>query len=411
MANHSAVEVERISSLAQLVEFAKEWDGVQRRCAEKCVLLDHRWLCAWLRLFGQDHQLHVVVLRVSGTVVGIVPLIISRGFEIFPSRNNHVYTADDYKYTWVPRYVRLMPIRRLSFPLSIPVGNRRAHFLFIEHDPKLYAATVNYMESIARKWDLLVLEGLPKGSQQEAMLLNSVQTSGLRDDGRRFERLTLFTDLPDSMDNFLAARSNHFRKRLRAACRQAAERFPDLRLREFRGADIDEGMERIFALERRSWKATGTKRRKFRVGPEARIETFHREVARAFAATDGAVVLTMDVGERPVAGIYCLERDGVVMPINTFMDEDFADRLTTAPMFRRLIEVSIDRGLKELDFNGNTENIAKWADRTRASSRFFFYNRHPYSRFLRSLSRATHLAHGGLTSIRRGTQSGAEASL
>ena len=142
-------------------------------------------------------------------------------------------------------------------------------------------------------------------------------------------------------------------------------------------------MERIFALERRSWKASGTETETFPRTPGATIETFHREVARAFAATDGAVVLTMDVGERPVAGIYCLERDGVVMPINTFMDEAFADRLTTAPMFRRLIEMSIERGLKELDFNGYTDNIAKWADKTRASSRFYFYNRRPYSRFLR----------------------------
>ena len=410
MGSDGAVQLERIGSLAQLVDFGEEWDSVQRRCAEKYVLLDHRWVCAWLKRFGKDKQLHVLVLRVGGTVVGIVPLIISTGFELFPSRNHHMYTADDYKYTWVPRFVRLMPIRRLSFPLSVPVGNRRSHFLFVEHDPRFYALTVNYMESIARDWDLLVIEGFPSGSPQEELLLRSVATSGLRDDGRRFDRLTLWADLPDSMEAFLAAKSNHFRKRLRAACRQAQDRFGDLRLREFRGSEIDEGMERIFALERRSWKASGTKRRHFRVRPEERLEKFHREVARAFAATDGAVVLTMDVGERPVAGIYCLERDGVVMPINTFMDEEFADRLTTAPMFRRLVEMSIERGLKELDFNGYTENITKWADKTRASSRFYFYNRQPYSRFLRALSQTAHLAHRALAPIRR-TQSEAGESL
>jgi hypothetical protein len=402
--------VERISSLAQLVDFGEEWDSVQKRCAEKYVLLDHRWICAWLERFGSDKQLHVLVLRANGTAVGIVPLILSTGFELFPSRNNHVYTADDYKYTRVPRFVRFLRIRRLSFPLSVSVGNRRSHFLFVEDDPRFYALTVNYMESIARDWDLMLVEGLPKGSQQEALFLSAVRQSRLRDDGRRFDRLTLYADLPDSMDTFLAAKSNHFRKRLRAACRQAEERFGDLRLSEFRRSTIDEGMERMFALEKRSWKARGTKRRKFRYLPEERLQKFYREVARAFAETDGAVVLTMDVDERPVAGIYCLERDGVVMPIITFMDEEFADRLTTAPMFRRLVEMSIERGLKELDFNGNTENIAKWADKVRASSRFFFYNRRPYSRFLRALSRSAHLAHGALASIRRRSQSRPEES-
>jgi hypothetical protein len=399
------IQVERIGSLAQLADFGQEWDNLQRRCAEKYVLLDHRWVCTWLELFGKDKQLHVLVLRAGGAVVGIVPLIISSGFELFPSRNHQIYTADDYKYTWVPRYVRLVPIRRLSFPLSVPVGNRRSHFMFVEHDPRFYALTANYMASIARKWDLMVIEGFPRGSPQEDLLLRAVAASGLQDDDRKFDRLTLWADLPESMDTFLAAKSNHFRKRLRAACRQAQDSFPDLRVREFRGLEIDEGIERIFLLERRSWKASGTKRRHFRVRPEARLETFHRAVARAFAATDGAVVLTMDVGERPVAGIYCLERDGVVMPITTFMDEEFADRLTTAPMFRRLVEMSIDRGLKELDFNGYTDNIAKWADKTRASSRFYFYNRQPYSQFLRALSRTAHLAHGALVSLRRSPQS------
>jgi hypothetical protein len=293
--------------------------------------------------------------------------------------------------------------------LSLPLGSRRGHFLFVEEDPRFYALTVSYIESIARDWDLLVLEGFRRGSAQESRLLDAMRESGLRSDGRQFDRLTLCADLPDSIDAFIAAKSRHFRKRVRAEIRQAEERVGELTLRQFRGPAIDEGMDRMFALERRSWKAMGTKQRKYRVGPEPRIETFHREVAQAFAATDGAVVLTMDVGDRPVAGIYCLERDRVVMPITTFMDEQFAGRVTTAPLFRHLVESSIRRGASEIDFNGNTVSIAKWAGRTRASSRFYFYNRRPYSRFLRALSQTAHRAHSVLASVRRQTHDQQEA--
>lgn len=399
--SYDEVEVQRIASLPQLVAFGNEWDKVQRRCADKYVLLDHRWVCTWLKHFGTNKQLHVLVLRVRGDVIGIVPLIISAGLELFPSRSHHVYTTDDYKYTRVPRFVRLVPVRRLSFPLSVPVGNRRSHFLFVEQDPRFYQVTVRYMEAIAREWDLLVVEGLPKGSQQEALLLSSVCQSGLRDDGRRFDRATLYANLPDSIDAFLAAKSGDFRRRLKAACRKVEERFGNLQLREFRGSNIEEGMNRMFALEGRSWKATDTNRRKFRIRPDAQIHAFHREVSQAFAATDGALVVTMDVGDRPVAGLYCLERDNVMMPITTFMDDEFADRLTTMPMFRRLVEISIDRGIREIDFNGRTVNLAKWADGTRESSRFFFYNRRPYSRFLRGLSRVMHLGRRRFVSVRQ----------
>jgi CelD/BcsL family acetyltransferase involved in cellulose biosynthesis len=408
--NGPAVEVERIGSLTQLADIEREWDSIQSRCRETHVLLDHRWVYGWLKVFGRDSHIHVLILRVGGTAVGIVPLIISRSYELFPSRNLHVHTGDDYRYTRVPSSMRWVPIRRLSFPLSVAVANRRSHFLFPEHDPRLYAATMNYAASIAREWDLLVIEGFPSGSPQEALLLRAAADSGLRDDGRRFDRESMFATLPESMDAFLAAKTNHFRKRMRAETRQASERFENLRLREFRGAEIDEGMARIFALEKRSWKAESSRQRTFYIGPDPQLETFHSEVARAFAATDRALVLTVDIGEQSVAGIYCVERDGVMAAIITFRDQEFAGQLTMAPLFRRLVEIGIERGLKELDFNGKTVNIEKWADGTRVSSRFFFYNRRPYSRLLRAMSRTAHLVHGAMSSLRRASPSGTEAS-
>ena len=397
----SEVQVERIGSLTQLCEFGQQWDSLQRRCPDKHVLMDHRWVSTWLKIFATGSHIHVLVIRSGGAVVGLVPLTITRSYELFPAGKFHVHTGLDYRYSTVPRFARLVPVRRLSFPLSVAVANRRSHFLFLEHDPRFYTEIMNYVRSIARDWDLFVIEGFPSGSPQEQLLLDPAARAGLTRDGRKGERTSMFANLPDSMDAFLAAKSNHFRKRLRAECRQAQERFPDLRLREFRGAEIEQGIQRIFALEARSWKAKDTRKRTYYIAPDPQLETFHREVAHAFAATDGALVLTMDLGERSVAGIYCVERDGVMAAIITFRDEEFFDRLTAAPLFRRLVEIAIERGLTELDFNGNSVNIEKWADGNRLSSRFYFYNHRPYSRFLRTLARTAHVARAALSSTAR----------
>lgn len=401
VANSGTVHIERIDSLAELSKLGATWDDIQRRCHDKHVLLDHRWVMTWLKVFGKNSRICVLVLRVGDAVAGIVPFIITRSYELFPTRRLHVHTGHDYQYTRVPRFVRWAPIRRLSFPLSVAVANRRSHFLFVEDDPRLYARTMEYVASISAEWDLLVIEGFASGSAQERLLLNATAESGLSDDGRHAQRISLLAHLPASMDAFLAAKSNHFRKRMKAECRQAAERAPGLRLQEYRGSQIDEGMDRLFALERRSWKAGDARARVYHVGPLPQLETFHREVARAFAATDAAMVLTMDVGDRSVAAIFCVERDGVMSAIVTFRDEEFSNRLTAAPLFRRLVEIAIDRGLTALDFNGNTTNIEKWADGSRISSRFLFYNRQPYSRFLRTVSHTAHLGYGAVSSIRR----------
>jgi hypothetical protein len=382
----NALEVERVDSLERLSELKEEWALARQSCPHKHVLMDHRWLCTWLPIFGDDKQPCILVLREQGTIAGIVPLMLSRGYELFPTRKHQVHMAEEFRYTRVPRAARLLPIRRLTFCLSGALANRRSHFLFDEQDPRLYETTLSYLDRMADEWDLMVIEGLPEGSGQQELLLQALQRSRLTTDGRLFVRETLYADLPASMDLYLASKRRHFRRRLVEQCRQAERSLPGLQVREYRGARIDEGMDRLLALERLSWKAHDIRDRKFYIGPEPELQAFHRASARVFAETDEAVVISMEVGERTAAAILCLESEGVSAAIITFMDATLPGRWNTAPMFRRLLESCMERGLCELDFNGNTRNVAKWADSTRRSSRYFLYNGRPYSRFLHGLS-------------------------
>src|SRR5688572_15230877 len=191
---NSTVQVERIDSLARLSTIGDLWDDIQRRCPEKHVLLDHRWVTTWLKIFASDSRICVLVLRRNGAAVGIVPLVITNGYERFPSRNLHVHTAHDYHYTKVSRLGRWAPIRRLSFPLSVAVANRRSHFLFVEDDPRLYATAMQYVMSISQEWDLLALEGFRRGSEQERLVMNAAEAAGLSGDGRQAERVSMFAN-------------------------------------------------------------------------------------------------------------------------------------------------------------------------------------------------------------------------
>jgi CelD/BcsL family acetyltransferase involved in cellulose biosynthesis len=381
-----SLQIECVRTLDRLSELAPDWERVQRRCAEKHVLLDYRWVSSWLRAAHEEQQHRILVLHRDREVAGIVPLVLTSGFERFPSRKFQIHTAGDYRYLALKRWSRLVPIRRISFPLSVAIAFRRGHFLFANHDPALYAATVHYLESTAKEWDLAVIEGLPQNSPQEGLLREAVANSRLLSDGRRLDRKTAFAELPDSIDVFLAAKSRHFRKRLKAQCRQASERFPELNLKEHRQGDIADGMDQLLALEELSWKARDERQRVYHIGPEERLGNFYRDVARDFAATDEASVLTMNLGERPIAAIFCVEREGVVAAIITYMDEEYTRQLTAAPMFRRLVELAIERRASEIDFNGNSVLINKWSTGDRLSTRLSFYNQRPYSRLLRAFS-------------------------
>ena len=137
---------------------------------------------------------------------------------------------------------------------------------------------------------MVSLDGIPEGSEQEALLSGS---------GRARRPATRpITTQPDApvcdaagfdMEAFLTGRSHNFRSGLRRARRQSIERtaaLGEFHIREFRGHAIDEGMAKLFDLERQSWKAKTTRKREIHVTLNDASRGFHRDVARAFAASD-----------------------------------------------------------------------------------------------------------------------------
>lgn len=383
------IDVERIDSHDGLVALAGAWDAVQSDCAAKHVQLDHRWMCPWWSHFGDGKELHALVLRRGSGIIGIAPLIISRGREVFPSRLSCVQIADDY--ACMRTAPRLVPIRRLTFPLSYMSGNQRCHMLLREESSDVYEAIARYVRSIASRWDMLMLEGLPRDSGQAQRMLDAARRHGLRADGRTFERRLGFVTLPDTMQGYMASRTRHFRKRFGQECQRVerkASSMGGLTIAEFRGPSIDEGLDHLFSMERRSWKAQQVRRRQIHHRLDDRLRDFHGDVARRFSERGEAAVFVTFVAHDVVGALYCLEREGVVTPILTYMDAAFARQVTALPMFRRFIECSIDRGLREIDVNGNTMFARKLSNGERVLERVVLYSARPYSSLLRNVSRA-----------------------
>ena len=387
------IQIQRIATQGELDAAAATWDSVQQACPEKHVLLDHRWVSAWWRHFCDGKEAHMLMLRRGADVVGIVPLVLSRGYEVFPTRDSYVQIAEDFQYVKTPWFGRWVPIRRLTFPLSIASSNMRSHFLLAEDEPDCYRAIMNYVASIDDAWDLLILEGLPRTSGQMDRIYSATKNSTLSAVRKDWDRRFGFTPLPDTMQAYLSSQSRHFRKRLKHACNQAerhAAELGKLELRQYRGPDIDAGMDILFAIEGRSWKTKRDRDRRLYISLDDRIRTFHREVARAFAARDEAQVLVMAVADQPIVALHTLEGESRAAAILIYFDDACADRFTAAPLFRHFIEQSIERDLTEIDFNGTTANVRKWAQDARVCERFMSFNQHVYSRMLGGADRAAH---------------------
>src|SRR5687768_5047504 len=359
---HGGVEVQVVDRLDDLPGIAAAWRELQDACEHKHVFLDHRFIAAWWRHAGHGKSMHTLALRRGNAVVGVVPLALSHGWEAFPTSEKNVRIADDFQYLSSLRWRRVVPIRRLSFPLSFPSANLRAHFLLRQAESSAIEAVLAYCHSIRDRWDILAFDGIPSGSAQEAILCNVAGDFGLRPGKSRRERTLLHATLPDSMDAFLGQRSRNFRSSYRRALRQSMERAGQIQIREFRRDSIDEGMEKLLALERQSWKAASTRQRTLHVTLNEGYRRFHRDVARAFAASDQAQVLVTEIGGHPVNALYSLEREDVVACVLTFQAEATAQQVSLAPLWGRFFEGAIARGRRVVHFNGNSDHLARMAN-------------------------------------------------
>lgn len=399
----SALEVRRVESLEGLESIREEWQELES-ASPRHVLLDHRWVCAWWRHFGRGKQLHTLVVRRGKTSVGIAPLMISRGFEAFPSRNTLVLIAEDHQHVPSVRWRRVVPIRRLTFPVNVPCGNVRNHFLVGEDSAGFYEAIAGYLCDRSRAWDMAWLEGFPEESMQATRLRDAAAAAGLRSARGHFARRYYRAALPRTFDEFLEQRSRMFRKRLRQEIRRderKAESLGEVRVRAFRGPTIDAGMDILFALEGRSWKAGRGRRRKLVWRLDERARSFHREVARSYAESDAATVQVLEVADQPVAAFYLLERDGILNCLLTFRDETQAAGISTALLWKEAVSGAIGRGLLEIDFNGETRNQRPWADGETRFERVVLFNGQPYSRLLRALKDGANAVSQRMKSRRR----------
>ncbi|MBB3021700.1 hypothetical protein FHR70_004805 [Microvirga lupini] len=380
------LSVRRIEDLEALEAAGPLWNDLQNSCAHQHVMMDHRWMTSWWRHFGAGKAQHTLVVSSGRTPVGIVPLCIMHGMEVYPLRDPYVMGPDDYKFLPSLRWNRIAPLRRLTFPLNLIAGNIRGQAIFPGGEPHAYAALADYMASISSKWDVATFPGTRGWEQEQSLLVEAASGAGLLPGSRETSRSMLYIDLPATYDDYLQTRSAHFRRHMRQECNKVERTFAHLgkmSIDSFRGSEIEAGMQRLLSLEALSWKVADQKERRLRLTLDNAAKSFFSEVAGRFAQDDNAQIIILRFGETDAAGWFSLERGGVASCILTYRNEQLGAPVGIAPVLQELVQRSISAGLKRLDINGYTRHYLKWAKDHHDYVAPTIFNTRPYSRLLR----------------------------
>jgi hypothetical protein len=376
------LRVDRVDSLSKLESVTAEWERVQDNCAFRHVLLDHRWLRSWWNSFGRNKELHGLLFRDGSEMRGIVPMVLSRGWEAWPSRDGPLQIAEDHANLGIPKWRRTVPVRRVTFPLNIPSLNARGHALVTGEPEAVCSAVLRYWSNHASEWDVMVLEGLPSESGQREAFMESAEKEGLSALPSGRIRLMYRADLSGGMDAYIARRSSHFRKRWRQQINQCRS-VGDLDLAVFRGPNIRRGLNIMFDIERHTWKANPGEKVRMRVPLDDELRRFLMEVGVAFASSDDAVVHVMSLNGKPVGAIMGLSRQQVMLSLLIYLRDDAREIINASPLMDAFIRDAIAHGMTELDINGVTEYARRWATHEDRYQRLYIFNRHPRSQFLR----------------------------
>ena len=370
--------VRRIATAAELQAAAPAWNALLDASPNPYVLLDHRWVTAWWRAFGEDKELHVLSVEREGRTIGLVPTILSRGREVWPMRDGRFQIADDARNLRLPAWKRIVPIRRVSFPLNVASHNARAHALAEAKDTDAVCrAAIDYWAERSGRWDVMALEGLPgKGAQREAFKA-AARDHGLPSPAHGARREIFMADLSDGFEGFLQKRSSHFRRRRKEQIR-ACHKHGRIELVAYRGKEIDRGLKVMFAIERETWKSRPGGDAPVDMALDRRLRGFFCDVGRAFAATDEAVIHVMMLDGEPVGALFGLARGATMLSLVIYLADRVRRQLNTAPLWSALFEDAALSGHTRIDIHGMTDNARKWSTHSEAFQRLYVFSSNPW---------------------------------
>lgn len=324
-----------------------EWDSLLEQTPEHTIFQRFAYLQVWWRHFGLFRALYILVIRHANEITGIAPL------QISPVKVLHRY------------------YRELGF-----IGSRwevdRPVFLFPTQPQTCCEVMMRFLIGQRDDWDLCDLyEQMPNSA-----LINQLQSS-VRDGGYLLgmtaDSLCPYLRLDGSWRQFLATKSQKFRKNLKAA-RRGLERIGKLTYISHQAGDMTFQLERYALLENRSWKVG----KKVGCNRSAYYFSFYRDLASILGCTDTFQVRFLMLDQEPIASTFGLLPSRHYYSLQIVHNPAYS-RYSPGTLLEALeLEECFDYGYREYDFLGGfLNNKVRWTNTARRTVHLYAFRHTP----------------------------------
>ncbi len=330
-----SLTIERISTFEEFKKLEPIWNTFLEKTPADTVFLTYEFLSVWWEAFGKDKKMLVLLVKDSGKLLGIAPLMIEGGDVKF-MRDVHSYYFD---------------------------------FIISEKNQEVLFAIFSYLEKNI-EFDKLILEDVPLDSTN----LGMIKSKKFKKSGFIFlkfnERVSPVIKIEEEWENYYGgipkSRRKSIRNNLSKLSRIGNVRYCDIVNKEL----LPRLIKDFFLIERGSWKhtvgrsVTGDKQQMF----------FYKTLAERMQDKGQICLDFLFVDEKPASFVYDLVYKDKRYNLKTSFLEDYDGAGPGTYLAKEVVQNSFKKGLDCLDFLGVMDSRKKlFSNSERAAEYIYLY--------------------------------------
>jgi CelD/BcsL family acetyltransferase involved in cellulose biosynthesis len=336
------LRVESIDTRAQILSLKPIWNDLLARSDMDVPFMTFEWLQVWLKTYGNDFELLVLLVKDEGSVIAIVPLkrgkIKLRGISV----NAIAFLAND----WSARTG------------MITDGANKACF----------AAVLDHLKKNYR-YDLLHLDQIVKDSLTDKLIQQEIRNRGLR-----FRQMqganSPYIVIAGTWDAYLQKLSKKLRNNLNYK-KKTIEKAGTYEIIRYRENDIPRALSDILRISRNTWKFE----QKAGIAGAERTVEFVSSLIRMLEENKMLNILVLYLEKIPVAFALNIEYRGKIYMYQISYDQNYRNIAPGYFLIVQSIQEAFEKGYKELDFLGKEERFKMELTSTcRPHCKYFLFN-------------------------------------
>ena len=346
---------EIVSDYDSFIALESEWNDAVQRAEIPHPFLRHEWVRTWWDSFQGDRELHIVIVREDDRLVGIAPLM----------RENAVIYG--------------LPVRRLA--LVANDHTPRTDFVVTGDKNEVYRAIWNSLAGEMDRWDVLQLTQLPRTSPT-IRAISGLAAADQLPIGTWKSSDSPYLELAGTWESYWGSLSAKFRSNVRnrlTRLKQIGE--PALEIVSDTPA-IAAACQDVWRLEASGWKdKEGTS-----IASDPAVRKFYTLLAERAADCGWLQLLFLTVGGKRIAVSYSAVDDGRLFLLKTGHDREFHACSPFKLLTYFAAQEAYARGLREIDFLGDTEPWKQeWTSTARGHDWLFIFSNSRRARLLHSI--------------------------